>query len=162
MNTSSKSISWIELETDVLPHDLGRDQDDGGAVAIGLVEAVDEVEAARAAGAGAGREAAGDQRFGGCREGTGLFVPHVDPIDLAPVDGVGDSVQRVTDDPVARSYASGLEHLDYGIGHSFRHCGTSCRQFVASNPDLIPGRARPRYFCQNRYSPYPPDGGHAV
>ena len=37
------------LEPNVLPHDLGCDQDDGRAVAIGLVEAVDEVEAAGAA-----------------------------------------------------------------------------------------------------------------
>jgi hypothetical protein len=38
------------LDPDVLPHDLGRDPDDGRAVAIGFIETVDEVEAARAAG----------------------------------------------------------------------------------------------------------------
>ena len=37
------------FEAQVLPHDLGRDQDDRRAVAIGFVEAVDEVETAGAA-----------------------------------------------------------------------------------------------------------------
>jgi hypothetical protein len=46
--TSSKSISWIDSD----PDDLGRDQDDGGVVAIDLVQAVDKVPAARAAAAG--------------------------------------------------------------------------------------------------------------
>jgi hypothetical protein len=40
----------------------------------------------------------------------------VDPIYLAPVDGMGYPVQRVTDDPVSRPYASGLERLDQEIG----------------------------------------------
>jgi hypothetical protein len=39
-------------------------------------------------------------------------MPHVDPIDVASVDRGGDPVQRVTDDPVARPYASSLERLD--------------------------------------------------
>jgi hypothetical protein len=97
-----------------------------------------------AAAAGAGREAAGDQRFGGCRERAGLLLPHMDPIDLAPVDVVGDPVQRVTDDPVARPYVSGLERLDCESGRSFRRCGTSCHQFFGRNPVSIPGQARPR------------------
>jgi hypothetical protein len=44
------------LEPGILPNDLGRDQSDGRAVAIGP------------AGAEAGRKAVGDQRFGGCRK----------------------------------------------------------------------------------------------
>jgi hypothetical protein len=40
----------------------------------------------------AGRETASEQRFGRCREGPGLLMAHVDPVDLAVIDGVGDPV----------------------------------------------------------------------
>ena len=96
------------FESDILPYDLGCDQDDRGAVAIGLVEAIDEVEAARAAAACAGRQAAGELRFGLRREGAGFLMPHMDPFDFATIDGMGDLVQRVADDPVAVLHAGGL------------------------------------------------------
>src|ERR1700730_13490466 len=38
------------LEADIVPDDLRRDQDDRRAIAVGLVEAVDEVEATRTTG----------------------------------------------------------------------------------------------------------------
>ena len=126
MYTSSKSTSWIEFEPQVLPHDLGCDQDDRRAIAIGFIKAVDEVEAAGAAGACAGREMAGELRFGPRRESAGLLMPHMDPIDLAAIDGVGDLVQRVADDPVARLHAGCLQRFDYYIGYSFTHGRTSC------------------------------------
>jgi hypothetical protein len=113
------------LEAQVLPHDLRRDQDDRGAVAIGFIEAIDEVETAGAAGAGARRETTGEQRFGPCGEGAGLFVPHMDPIDLAAIDGVGDPVQRVSDDAVTVLHAGCLQCFDQYIGYSFAHSGTS-------------------------------------
>ena len=73
----------------------------------------------------AGRETAGELRFGARRERAGLLVPHMDPIDLAAVDGVSDPVQRVADDPVAPLHAGSLQRFDQYIGHSFAHCGTS-------------------------------------
>jgi len=72
------------FEPQVLPHDLCCDQDDRCAVAIAsFIKAVDEVGAAGAAGCCAGDEMASEQRFGGCREGAGLLMPHMHPIDLA-------------------------------------------------------------------------------
>jgi hypothetical protein len=100
------------LESQVPPHDLGCDQDDRRAVAIGFIEAVDEVETAGAAASCAGCKAAGEQRFGRCRKGARLFMPHMDPIDLAAVDGVRDLVHRVADDPVARLHAGFLQRFD--------------------------------------------------
>ena len=96
------------FETQVLSHDLGRDQDDGRAVAMGLVEPVDEVKAAGTAASRAGSETAGQQCLGRGGEGASLFVPHVDPIDLAAVDGMRNPVQRVADDPIASLYAGSL------------------------------------------------------
>ena len=81
---------------------LGRDQDDQGAVAIGLVD--------------------------------------VDAIYLAPVNGVGDLIQRVTDDPVARPYASGLERPDYEIGHSFRHAESPVACSLGAIRSRSPGK----------------------
>jgi hypothetical protein len=78
------------LEPDVLPHDLGRYQDDRRAITVGLVKPVDEMQAAWAAATGAGSQISGELGLGPCREGTGLLVPHVDPLDLAKVDGAGD------------------------------------------------------------------------
>jgi hypothetical protein len=46
------------------------------------------------------------------REGARLLVPHVHPVDLAAIDSVGDAVQRVTDDSVARLHAGGLQRFD--------------------------------------------------
>ena len=118
MYTSTEVDLLDRLEPDVLPNDLGRDQDDRRAIAVGLVKPVDEVEAAGAAAAGAGGQTAGELRLGPGREGAGLLVPHVDPFDLAAVDGVRDPVQRVADDAVAPLHAGCLQRLDQYIGHS--------------------------------------------
>ena len=80
------------------------------------------MEAAGTAAACAGREIAGELRFGARREGAGLLMPHMDPLDLAVMDGVGDPVQRVADDPVAPLYAGCLQRFDYYIGHSSYSC----------------------------------------
>ena len=125
MYTSLEIDLLDRFESQILPHDLGRDQDDRRAVAIGLVEPVDEVEAAGTAAACAGRQTAGELRFGPRREGAGLLVPHMDPIDLAAIDGVGDPVQRVADDAVARLHAGCLQRLDQYIGYSFAHVAPS-------------------------------------
>src|SRR5207248_9321360 len=58
------------------------------------------------------------------REGAGLFMPHMDPIDLAAVDGVSDPVHRVADDPVARLHAGCLQRIDQYIGYPFGHSGS--------------------------------------
>jgi hypothetical protein len=60
------------FEAQVLAHDLACDQDDRGTVAIGFIEAVDEVEAAWSARARAGGEAAGELSFGARRRPSGL------------------------------------------------------------------------------------------
>ena len=100
------------FEAQVLAHDLGCDQDDGRAVAIGLIKSVDKMETAGTARACAGCEAAGELSFGAGREGPGLLVPHMHPIDLAAIDCVGDPVQRVTDDAVTRLDAGSFQGFD--------------------------------------------------
>jgi hypothetical protein len=48
-------------------------------------------------------------------------MAHMDPLDLALMDGVGDAVKRIADDPVAPLYAGCLQCFDQYIGHSFTH-----------------------------------------
>jgi hypothetical protein len=50
---------------------------------------------------------------------------HVHPIDLAAIDGVGDPVQRVADDPVAIPHAGCLQRVDHQISHSMTHSRNS-------------------------------------
>src|ERR1700729_2038446 len=52
-------------------------------------------------------------------------MAHMDPLDLALMDGVGDAVERVADDPVTPLYAGCLQCFDQYIGHPFTHCATS-------------------------------------
>ena len=89
------------------------------------------MEAAGAAGTGTGHEFAGELRFRARREGARLLMAHMDPLDLALTDGVGDAVKRVADDPVAPLYAGCLQCFDQYVGHSLTHRGTS-RVLVAS------------------------------
>ena len=83
------------------------------------------MEAAGAAGTGTGYELAGELPLRARREGARLLVAHMDPLDLALMDGVGDAVQRVADDPVAPLYAGCLQCFDQNVGHPFTHILTS-------------------------------------
>ena len=113
------------FEAQIPAHNLACDQDDGGAVAIGLVKPVDEVEAAGAARACTGGEAARELGFGARGERSGFLMPHVDPFDFAAVDGVSDPVQRVADDPVAPLHTGSLQRFDQQVGYAFAHDGPS-------------------------------------
>src|ERR1700733_13581066 len=87
-------------------------------IAIGFIEAIDKVKAAGATGTGTGHELPGELRFRARREGARLLMAHMDPLDLALTDGVGDAVKRVADDPVAPLYAGCLQCFDQYVGHS--------------------------------------------
>jgi hypothetical protein len=70
------------------------------------------VETAGATRACAGRKTARELRFGARREGAGLLMPHVHPIDLAAIDGMSDLVQRVSDYAIASLHAGSLQGFD--------------------------------------------------
>ena len=86
--------------------DVRSDGQDRSARALGVVQTVDEVEIARAAGARAHRELPGQLGLGRRGEGGSLLVAHVDPVDPALggtaglAHGVDDRVERVPDDAV--------------------------------------------------------------
>ena len=71
------------------------------ARAVAVEQAVDQVQVAGAAAAGADRELAGQMRVGAGGEGRDLLVPDMQPVDLAlPAQCVGEPVQAVADDAV--------------------------------------------------------------
>jgi hypothetical protein len=113
------------FEAQVLAPNLACDQDDGRAVPIGLVKPVDKVKTAGTARACAGGEAAGKLSFGARRKSSGLFVPHMDPLDRATVDGVSDPVQGVANDPVAPLHTGSLQRFDQYVRYAFADCGPS-------------------------------------
>ena len=89
--------------------DVGGDGQHRGHAAVGVEQPVDEVQVAGAAAAGADRQLAGELGLRPGREGRGLFVADVHPLDLAATaDGVGHRVEAVADDPV--------NALDAGFG----------------------------------------------
>jgi hypothetical protein len=73
---------------------------------------VDEVETAGAASSRAGGETAGELSLSPGRKSAGLFMPHVDPIDPAAVNGMGDAVERIADDAVTRLDAGSFQRFD--------------------------------------------------
>ncbi len=105
-----------KLHAQLRGDDLAGDQHHRRAVALGLVDAVDEVQAARSAGAGAGGQASADVGLGARGEGRRLFVAHVDPLDLAAMDGVGDMVEGVADDAIAMADAGGFQGFHDDLG----------------------------------------------
>jgi hypothetical protein len=79
------------------------------------------VETAGAAGTGAGHEFASELPLRARREGACLLMAHMDPLDFALMNGVGDAIQRVADDPVAPPYAGCLQCFDYHVGDALTH-----------------------------------------
>src|ERR1700712_4614034 len=80
--------------------DVGRDGQHRRAGPVAIVEAVDQVDVAGSAGAGAAGELAGVLALGTRREGAGLLVAHMRPLDLAAgADRLRDGVETVSDDP---------------------------------------------------------------
>jgi hypothetical protein len=104
-----------EVDAEFEAVDLARDQHHRRAVAMAFVEAVDEVQAAWAAAAGAGGEGAGHVGLGPGGQRAGLLVAHVHPFDVAAPDRIGDVVEGVADHPVASLDARRLQHVDNDV-----------------------------------------------
>ncbi len=105
-----------ELHAELGRDDLAGDQHHGRAIAVGLEHAVDEMQAAGPARAGAGRELARQVGLGARGECRRFLMPHMDPLDVAAVNGVGDMVERVSDDAVAMLDARVLKGFDDEFG----------------------------------------------
>jgi hypothetical protein len=90
-----------EIESELASHHLARDEDHRRAIAVRLIQPVDEMQAARSTAAGHGSQAVHQKRFALCRIGTRLLMAHVDELDVTATQTGGKRVQRVPDDAVA-------------------------------------------------------------
>jgi hypothetical protein len=102
---------------DLRARDLGGDHQDGDAAPAGVEQPVDQVGVAGPAAGGAHGELPGQGRLGRRREGGGLLVPYVQPLDAAvAAQRVGKAVQRVARQPVDAADAARLEVGDDQVG----------------------------------------------
>ncbi|GJE69732.1 hypothetical protein CHKEEEPN_1261 [Methylorubrum podarium] len=121
------------VETDLARRDVGGDGQHRRAGAVRVEQAVDEMEVARPAGAGADREFAGDLRLARGGERRDLLVADMDPVDdAAAADRFRDPVQAVADEAVDAAHARLLERLDHEI------------RYVAGCHAPSPNRTAPR------------------
>jgi len=90
--------------------------------AVGVEQAVDQVQVARPAARRAHRQLAGQRGLARRRERRRLLVPHVLPGDPAvAAQRVGEPVQRVSRYPVHPPHARRLQRRHHHIGHGARH-----------------------------------------
>ncbi len=84
------------LGADLRARDVRRDRQHGDAAAIGVEQAVDQMQVARPAAPGAHGELTGEPGVRGRGERGGLLVAHVFPGDvIRSPDGIGESVEAV-------------------------------------------------------------------
>ena len=87
--------------TDLVARNVRRDRQHRHAAAVGVEQAIDQVQVAWPAAGRAHRELAGKGRLAGRGERGGLLVAYVFPGDCAvPAQRVGESVQGITGDAV--------------------------------------------------------------
>jgi hypothetical protein len=85
---------------------------------VRVVQAVDQVQVAGAAAAGAGHEPTGQLGFPAGGERSRLLVPHLHPVDaVVAADGVHHRVEAVADHPLHPPHPGGEQDLDKLVGH---------------------------------------------
>ena len=112
------------VAADLAARDVGCDGQARHAVAVAVEQAVDQVHVAGPATAGADGEFAGQVGLGASREGAGLLVAHMDPVDLLhAAKRIGEAVQGVPGDAVDPLHAGGAKGLGHQVGNRLRHVG---------------------------------------
>ena len=99
---------------------------------MAIEQAIDQVQIARPAAAGADRELAGQMRFGARRECSNLLMPDMHPRNLALApDRVGQAVEAVADNAVDTLDARCSEDFGELISNDLRHLSVS--QLIANS-----------------------------
>src|SRR5882724_6811564 len=98
---------------DLRAGDLRCDRQHRDTAAVALVEAVDQMQVAGTAAAGAHRQLAREVGFRSGGKRCHLLVPHVGPFELLRFpDGIRDAVERVAGHAVDPPYACFRENVD--------------------------------------------------
>ena len=132
-----------EIESKLASDHLARDQDYRRAIAVRLIQSIDEMQAARPAASSNGCQAVHQKGFALCRIGTRLLMAHVNELDVTATQAGGKLVQCVPDDAVAMLDTGGLQGFDndlrYFLTHSnLRRVGREAIAWPA-NPRLTQG-----------------------
>jgi hypothetical protein len=69
------------VDPDLTGGDVRGDSQNRNAAALAIEQAIDQMQVAWTAAASANCKASGQMSFGACREGGGLFMAHVDPVN---------------------------------------------------------------------------------
>jgi len=102
-------MSLLEIAAaDFVARNLRRDGDNGHAIAVAIVKAVDQVQVARAAATCTHREMPGQMRVRPGGKRGGFLMPHVNPLHVAPLpDGIGDAVEGISSQTVNPIHSGG-------------------------------------------------------
>ena len=127
-------MSFLEIAAaDLRAGDLGGDRQHRNPVAMAVEQAVDQVQVAGPAAAGADGELAGHLRLGAGGERGHLLVAHMHPADPGRSQSLGEAVERIPHDAPDPFDAGGLERLCQLISDAPRHdpsslCPSNCSQ----------------------------------
>src|SRR5260221_13329900 len=99
-----EQVLWVRLleiaAADLGGGDLRGDRQHGHTRPMRVEQAVDQVQIAGSAGAGADRKLASDVGFAGCCEGSHLLMAHMNPFDLAAAaQRFRETIEAVADNP---------------------------------------------------------------
>ena len=106
---------------DLRRRDVAGNGEDLGAVAVGVVQALDEVSVARAAGRRAHRELAGGQGVGARGKRSGFLVAYVNPLDVGLTQRISNRVEGVADNTVNALHALLFQGLNELLRKSLCH-----------------------------------------
>ena len=102
---------------DLGARDLGGQRQHRRHAAMGVVEAVDQVQVPGPAAARAGHQPTGQLRLGTSRERAGLLVSHVHPIDaVVAADSIHNRIEAIAHHPVHAPHPGREQDLDELVG----------------------------------------------
>src|SRR5207249_11739850 len=87
--------------------------EDGDAIAMTVVETIDQMQIAGTATSGTDGQVSREMRFRAGGKRCGFLMPHMNPArSLSPANGVGDPVERVAGDSIDSLYSGASERFD--------------------------------------------------
>ena len=116
-------VGLLEIAAaDLLARDVRGDRQHRHSAAVGVEQAVDEMQVPGSAAGGAHGQLPGHRGLAGGRERCRLLVTHVLPDHLAvAAQRVGEPVDRVPGQPVDPAHAGRLQGRHHDVGNGGRH-----------------------------------------
>jgi len=107
-------------------------------ITVGLVDAINQVQAAGTTRSGTTRKNTTHVGFSASGKGANLFVPGVDPLDFALGDRIGHMVKCVAYHTIDVADTCRLQNLNDDLRSVFTHDGTPTRTVIVNNKYSMP------------------------